>query len=822
MVAPSGGTSIGRGCARPVCAAGHRCQHKGHGTFSDIGDGTPVLVACEAAERLLFDNIHLLPAPREVRRRTMTESVVQSFCERCGTRYTHTEQHEQPEEPTGVLGRFKRKPPVETPVQPTVSTSLPSSDRFKGTFHFCMECRQYTCTNCWNPSEGHCIGCRPLGSPKPPASTGSGTAPTSGASDGGGNGEPLSWPSDDVACAAAALAASTAAADDSPTTAPRASSDAGGASDDAADPVELDEWGRPRSADTSGTETPTSPTGPTQATGPSQATQATDTTPPAEATGDESSGFELDPWRGVVFSDEERAAAGSDASASHVAETAAWPRIDQPPPVEPPVESGSAWPEIDRRVGTEPGDIDLPAEEPATLAEEPTPLAEASEEVSERDTRAGEDERRRAAAIAAAAGTAALVTDAPGEPTEAAPEDALPAVTDTTIDVAEVEAAVEDAQVEALAEEPGADAEAIAEVEAAVEDAQVEALAEEPGADAEDAEGPEPLADEPDEQTEAAPEDHVRTGAEVDAAATSLDEADDSDLEVPAPEPSAPGPEEEVSAAERILGVAGAATVAAALESTLEAEGTPKVEHDDVVVAEIPPSTAPPPEAPKPDIRFETPEEADATAEGESEPAPDDAALAPEPPTETPVAPAPPLAPQPPLAPNTVPPSIDVWSTTTGPGPFAQPYEAPTTPPPPPAPEPQAPVAQQPSSTDAPGSQPTAVSPPAQPMSAPPPPDTPPATPAAPSPASAPPPAQIGQQPEAVPPQQPPPSQQPPPTLYASPPPAPMMPTPPLPPPQAPTSSGRKSPGTRACPNCQLPLSARARFCRRCGSPQPT
>jgi hypothetical protein len=40
------------------------------------------------------------------------------------------------------------------------------------------------------------------------------------------------------------------------------------------------------------------------------------------------------------------------------------------------------------------------------------------------------------------------------------------------------------------------------------------------------------------------------------------------------------------------------------------------------------------------------------------------------------------------------------------------------------------------------------------------------------------------------------------------------------PPPPRPVAA-RQPATTRACPNCSLPLSTRARFCRRCGAPQP-
>ncbi|HET7726426.1 MAG TPA: hypothetical protein VFK54_03785, partial [Candidatus Limnocylindrales bacterium] len=32
-------------------------------------------------------------------------------------------------------------------------------DAFHKTFNFCMSCRQYTCSNCWNEHDGRCLSC---------------------------------------------------------------------------------------------------------------------------------------------------------------------------------------------------------------------------------------------------------------------------------------------------------------------------------------------------------------------------------------------------------------------------------------------------------------------------------------------------------------------------------------------------------------------------------------------------------------------------------------------------------------------------------------
>ncbi|HEV8252366.1 MAG TPA: hypothetical protein VGQ66_03210 [Candidatus Limnocylindria bacterium] len=35
-------------------------------------------------------------------------------------------------------------------------------DAFHSSFSFCIDCRQYTCTNCWNDDAGRCQSCKPL------------------------------------------------------------------------------------------------------------------------------------------------------------------------------------------------------------------------------------------------------------------------------------------------------------------------------------------------------------------------------------------------------------------------------------------------------------------------------------------------------------------------------------------------------------------------------------------------------------------------------------------------------------------------------------
>src|SRR5450759_1346796 len=104
----------------------------------------------------------------------MAEILTESFCERCGSRYTF-------ESTTGRrrgLGRIRtRSRGVKNFVANDDATftdamalareedarnaSLQQLDAFHRTFNFCMTCRQYTCRNCWNSAIGECLTCAP-------------------------------------------------------------------------------------------------------------------------------------------------------------------------------------------------------------------------------------------------------------------------------------------------------------------------------------------------------------------------------------------------------------------------------------------------------------------------------------------------------------------------------------------------------------------------------------------------------------------------------------------------------------------------------------
>jgi ribosomal protein L40E len=104
----------------------------------------------------------------------MAEILTESFCERCGTRYTF--QAAVPRRQR--LGKLKvvskglknyvlsdtttlDEAFAEARSDEERDASAHQLDAFHQTFNFCMTCRQYTCANCWNDAEGRCLTCAP-------------------------------------------------------------------------------------------------------------------------------------------------------------------------------------------------------------------------------------------------------------------------------------------------------------------------------------------------------------------------------------------------------------------------------------------------------------------------------------------------------------------------------------------------------------------------------------------------------------------------------------------------------------------------------------
>ena len=111
----------------------------------------------------------------------MTEILTESFCERCGTRYTFetVSSRRKPLSRIGTLGRgirhFVSDPgssldeafAVARSEQEQRSTAT-ALEAFHRTFQFCLSCRQYTCGDCWNAVEGRCLSCAPTPDAAPP------------------------------------------------------------------------------------------------------------------------------------------------------------------------------------------------------------------------------------------------------------------------------------------------------------------------------------------------------------------------------------------------------------------------------------------------------------------------------------------------------------------------------------------------------------------------------------------------------------------------------------------------------------------------------
>jgi hypothetical protein len=104
----------------------------------------------------------------------MPEILTESFCERCGTRYTFESATPRGAKLKGikVLSRGLKNFVMsdDTSMDEAMAAARSETDRevtthqldaFHKTFNFCMSCRQYTCGNCWNEVENQCLSCSP-------------------------------------------------------------------------------------------------------------------------------------------------------------------------------------------------------------------------------------------------------------------------------------------------------------------------------------------------------------------------------------------------------------------------------------------------------------------------------------------------------------------------------------------------------------------------------------------------------------------------------------------------------------------------------------
>ncbi|HTE66130.1 MAG TPA: hypothetical protein VK736_07710, partial [Candidatus Binatia bacterium] len=103
----------------------------------------------------------------------MPEALTESFCERCGTRYEFAAPTElTPLRKTrGLFSGLKNYIMSQDALGDALNDAMRSEEEslasqqleaFHESFNFCIECRQYTCNNCWNDESGRCRNCSPI------------------------------------------------------------------------------------------------------------------------------------------------------------------------------------------------------------------------------------------------------------------------------------------------------------------------------------------------------------------------------------------------------------------------------------------------------------------------------------------------------------------------------------------------------------------------------------------------------------------------------------------------------------------------------------
>ncbi len=103
----------------------------------------------------------------------MVETLTESFCERCGTRYEFKAPTRlNPLRKTrGLFGGLKNYLTSQDALSDAIGDAMRTEEdqlasaqleAFHESFNFCISCRQYTCLNCWNDGEGRCRSCAPI------------------------------------------------------------------------------------------------------------------------------------------------------------------------------------------------------------------------------------------------------------------------------------------------------------------------------------------------------------------------------------------------------------------------------------------------------------------------------------------------------------------------------------------------------------------------------------------------------------------------------------------------------------------------------------
>ena len=103
----------------------------------------------------------------------MTETLTETFCERCGTRYEFSAPTRlNPLRKTrGLIGGIKNYLTSQDALGDALDDAMRTEEgalataqleAFHQAFNFCIDCRQYTCVNCWNDDAGRCRSCVPV------------------------------------------------------------------------------------------------------------------------------------------------------------------------------------------------------------------------------------------------------------------------------------------------------------------------------------------------------------------------------------------------------------------------------------------------------------------------------------------------------------------------------------------------------------------------------------------------------------------------------------------------------------------------------------
>ena len=104
---------------------------------------------------------------------SLPEALTESFCERCGTRYEFAAptQLNTMRKTRGLISGLKNYIMSQDALGDAVGDAMRSEEEalashqleaFHESFNFCINCRQYTCLNCWNDDAGRCRTCVPI------------------------------------------------------------------------------------------------------------------------------------------------------------------------------------------------------------------------------------------------------------------------------------------------------------------------------------------------------------------------------------------------------------------------------------------------------------------------------------------------------------------------------------------------------------------------------------------------------------------------------------------------------------------------------------